>query len=165
MTMNADDRTPTLPPINGTRANSALRPTRAPALQPRAGVVDAAKGLLMRRPTRVIVALVLGVLAATPSVAQTPGDKWQLTAAPYFLGASMNGTSGIAGQEVTVDMSFGDILSNLQFGAMGLVVARNSSIAFGYRWLDINYSTGENQTAFKYDVLSQGPVLGFAFRF
>jgi len=30
-----------------------------------------------------------------------------------------------------------------------------------YRWLDIDYSTGENATRFKYDVLTQGPVLGF----
>ena len=40
-----------------------------------------------------------------------------------------------------------------------------ASLEFGYRWLDINYETGENTTLFKYDVLTQGPVMGFAFRF
>jgi len=29
----------------------------------------------------------------------------------------------------------------------------------------IDYSSGENTTLFTYDVLTQGPVLGFAFRF
>jgi hypothetical protein len=32
-------------------------------------------------------------------------------------------------------------------------------------WLDIDYTSGEGLTLFKYDVLTQGPVLGFGFRF
>jgi hypothetical protein len=242
-----------------------------------------------------LVFLVL-VTAATPASAQAPADGWRVTAAPYFMGASMNGTTAVAGQELTVDMSASDIFSNLQFGAMGLVVARKgnwgvggdaiwmalgangtapgpapitgsadvsqgafafygvrrlapaadlffggrvnylsttlridsplqvrsvdgsktwfdpivglqvhtpdtgkrwhaqvyaefggfgvgstftwqifptvgvdlskrASLEFGYRWLDIDYSTGEGTTLFKYDVLTQGPVMGFAFRF
>jgi hypothetical protein len=239
---------------------------------------------------------VLLVLIAMPSAAQAPGDTWQITVAPYVLGASMNGTTVIKGQGLDVDMSMSDIFSNLQFGAMGLVVARKGnwgvggdaiwmalgttgttpgplaisgaadmdqgafafyglrrlapyadvmfggrvntlsgnlrfsgpvgahsvdgsktwfdpivglqlktppagsrwhaqvyteiggfgagstftwqifptvgvnlakwvSLDFGYRWLDIDYSSGENDTLFKYDVLTQGPILGFAFRF
>ena len=245
----------------------------------------------------VALGLVFTVLAASPAAAQAPaGDSWRVTVAPYFLGAGMNGTTTVKGQDVTVDMSFSDILKNLQFGAMGLVVARKgqwgvggdaiwmalgangtapgpvgvtastdmsqgafafyglrrlapyadvffggrvnylsanlrinsplqvrsvdgaktwfdplvglqlrtpengkrwhaqvytefggfgvgstftwqifptvgvdvakwASLEFGYRWLDIDYSSGENTTLFKYDVLTQGPVLGFAFRF
>jgi len=235
------------------------------------------------------------VVAARPVCAQAPADGWHVTIAPYFMGAAMNGTTAVAGQELDVDMSFSDILDNLQFGAMGLIVARTgnwgvggdaiwmalgangtapgplgitgsadmnqgafafyglrrlapvadvffggrvntlqanlrfngpgqrnadgsqtwfdpivgvqlrtpengkrwhaqvysefggfgvgstvtwqvfptigvnltkrSSIEFGYRWLDIDYSTGENVTLFRYDVLTQGPVMGFAFRF
>ena len=51
------------------------------------------------------------------------------------------------------------------FPTFGVDLARWASIEFGYRWLDIDYSSGENETLFKWDVLTQGPVLGFAFRF
>jgi hypothetical protein len=242
--------------------------------------------------------LLLTLIAASPAAAQAPApDAWRVTVAPYFMGASMNGTTTVKGQEVTVDMSASDIFSNLQFGAMGIVAARKgnwgvagdaiwmalgangtapgplakvsasvdmnqgafafyglrrlgaaadvmfgarvntlqanlrvnsplavrsidgsktwvdpivgvqlhtpengkrwhaqvyteiggfgagstftwqlfptigvnlsklASLEFGYRWLDIDYESGENATLFKYDVLTQGPVLGFAFRF
>ena len=48
---------------------------------------------------------------------------------------------------------------------VGVNLSKNASIEFGYRWLDIDYSSGEGLTLFKYDVLTQGPVLGFGFRF
>jgi hypothetical protein len=236
-------------------------------------------------------------IAVSPAAAQAPaGDSWKVTIVPYFMGAGMNGTTAVAGREVKVDASFSDILKNLQFGAMGLVVARKGnwgvggdaiwmalgangtapgplgitgsadmnqgafafyglrrlgpaadvffggrvntlqaklrfngpvqqrsadgsktwfhpivgvqlhtpesgsrwhaqvyteiggfgvgstftwqifptvgvnlakwvSIEFGYRWLDIDYKTGQDLTLFKYDVLTQGPVMGFGFRF
>jgi hypothetical protein len=245
-----------------------------------------------------VTAFITGLLITvfmTPCLAQTPSDEWKVTIAPYMMGAAMNGTSAVKGQELTVDLSTSDIFSNLQFGAMGLVVARKgawgvggdaiwmalgangttpgpigitgsadlnqgafafyglrnlgpaadvffggrvntlqaklrfngpaqfntegsktwfdpivglqlrtpdtgnrfhaqvyteiggfgmgsdftwqlfptigfnltegASVEFGYRWLDINYSSGENLTLFKYDVLTQAPVIGFAFRF
>jgi hypothetical protein len=237
------------------------------------------------------------MVAAVPAAAQAPAsDKWEVTFAPYFMGAAMNGTTAVAGQEATIDVSFAEILKNLQFGAMGLVVAhkgnwgvggdaiwmalgasgtvpgpvgvtakadvnqgafafygirrlgpsadltfgarvntlqaklrvtgplavhsvdgsktwidpiigfqlrtpengrrwhaqvyteiggfgagstftwqvfptigvsftKRSSIEFGYRWLDIDYTSGEGLTLFKYDVLTQGPVMGLRFRF
>jgi len=244
-----------------------------------------------------ILAILLIVAAAVPVSAQAPSrDVWHVTVAPYFMGAAMNGTTAVAGQEVTIDVSFSELLNHLQFGLMGLAVARKGSwgfggdaiwmalggngtasgqveatssvdvnqgafafyglrrlapyadlmfgarvntlqatlgitgplgerstdgsktwvdpivgvqlrtpesskrwhaqiyteiggfgagstftwqifptlgvnlskrfsLEFGYRWLDIDYSTGENATLFKYDVLSQGPVMGFAFKF
>ncbi len=236
-------------------------------------------------------------MAASPAAGQPAApDSWKVTVVPYVLGAGMNGTTVVAGQEATIDMSFSDILNHLQFGAMGLVVARKgnwgvggdaiwmalgangagpgagrvtasadvnqgafafqgirrvgpfadvffgarvntlqatlrfdgpaavrsvddtktwvdpivglqlrtpengkrwhaqvyteiggfgvgstfswqvfptagvnladwSSLEFGYRWLDLDYTTGEGLKRFKYDVLTQGPVMGFAFRF
>jgi hypothetical protein len=249
----------------------------------------------MRKFSFASFALVL-LLAAVPASAQTPApDGWKVTVAPYIFGAGMNGTTVVAGQELDVDVSFSDILSNLQFGAMGFVVARKgdwgvggdavwmalgangttpgpigvtgsadmnqgafsfyglrrlapyadlmfggrintlqvnlrfngpnqrsvdgsktwfdpivgvqlrtpdtgkrwhaqvytefggfgvgssftwqvfptfgvniskaASIDFGYRWLDIDYSSGEALTFFKWDVLTQGPVTGFVFKF
>ena len=241
--------------------------------------------------------LLLALIAPPPAAAQSPaGDTWKVTIEPYILGASMGGTTTVRGEEITVDMSASDIFSNLQFGAMGIVVARKGdwgfggdaiwmalgangtapgplgvtgsadmsqgafafyglrrlapyadlffggrvnylsanlringplnvrsvdgsktwfdpivglqlktpdtgsrwhaqvyteiggfgagstftwqifptigvdlakwfSLEFGYRWLDIDYESGENQTLFRYDVLTQGPLLGFAFKF
>ena len=241
--------------------------------------------------------LLLALIAPPPAAAQSPaGDTWKVTIEPYILGASMGGTTAVRGEEVTVDMSASDIFSNLQFGAMGIVVARkgdwgfggdaiwmalgangttpgpvgvtgsadmsqgafafyglrrlapyadlffggrinylsanlringplnvrsvdgsktwfdpmvglqlrtpengkrwhaqvyteiggfgvgsdfawqvfptigvsvskSASLEFGYRWLDLDYASGEDATLFKYDVLTQGPVVGFAFRF
>jgi hypothetical protein len=224
--------------------------------------------------------------AWTPAAAQAPSDKWDVTVAPYFMGAAMSGTTAVRGREVDVEVSASDIFSNLQFGAMGLVVARKGnwglggdaiwmalgttvretnvdfnqgafafcglrrlgsaadvtvgmrvntlqgklgfktlgvdvsqdktwvdplvgltlrsprehrvhaqvyteiggfgvgsdftwqifptvgirlsdrvSLEVGYRWLDIDYSTGEGNERFAYDVLSQGPIGGLAFRF
>jgi len=241
--------------------------------------------------------LLLALIAPPPAAAQSPaGDTWKVTIEPYILGASMGGTTTVRGEEITVDMSASDIFSNLQFGAMGIVVARKGdwgfggdaiwmalgangttpgpvgvtgsadmsqgafafyglrrlapyadlffggrinylsanlringplnvrsvdgsktwfdpivglqlktpdtgrrwhaqvyteiggfgagstftwqvfptfgvnlakwvSLDFGYRWLDIDYSSGEDETLFKWDVLTQGPVVGFGFRF
>jgi len=249
----------------------------------------------MRKFLSFAFVLLVALVAAKPGWAQAPADGWHVTIAPYFMGAAMNGTTAVAGQELEVDMSFSDILDSLQFGAMGLVVARKgnwgvggdaiwmalgangtapgplaitgsadmnqgafafyglrrlgpaadvffggrvntlqanlrfngpgqrsadgsktwfdpivglqlrtpdtgkrwhaqvyseiggfgvgsdltwqvfptigvnltkrSSVEFGYRWLDIDYSTGENATLFQYNVLTQGPVMGFGFRF
>src|SRR5512137_75054 len=86
----------------------------------------------MRTPTFVALALLLTVITASPTAAQAPaGDAWKVTVVPYMLGASMNGTTAVKGQEVAVDMSASDIFSNLQFGAMGLVVARKGNWGFG----------------------------------
>ena len=243
----------------------------------------------------IVLACALVAFAAAGAHAQS-ADAWRVTVAPYLMGASMSGTTAVLGQELTIDASASDIFSNLQFGAMGLVVARkgnwgvggdalwmslgangtapgplgitgsadmsqgafafyglrrlgaaadlffggrvnylsanlrinaplqvrsadgsktwfdpivgvqfrtpetgkrwhaqvyteiggfgmgstftwqifptigvniseHASLELGYRWLDIDYETGEDVTLFKYDVLTQGPVMGFAFRF
>jgi hypothetical protein len=232
---------------------------------------------------------VLSVLTglATPAAAQQPAsDEWRVMVAPYLMGAAMGGATTVRGFELDVDLSASDIFSNLQFGAMGLVVARRgswgfgadmiwmalgttvretnidfnqgafafyglrevssaadvtfglrvntlqgeltfkgpgvtrnqdrtwvdpiagltlrtpsdrrlqarvyseiggfgagsdfawqvfptlslrltqkASMEFGYRWLDLDYATGEGDEQFRYDVLTQGPVAGLAFRF
>ena len=51
------------------------------------------------------------------------------------------------------------------FPSLGLGLGNTASLEFGYRWLDLDYATGEGDEQFRYDVLTQGPVLGFAFRF
>ena len=44
-------------------------------------------------------------------------------------------------------------------------VTERTSIDLGYRWLDIDYATGDGNEKFAYDVLSQGPVMGLTMRF
>ncbi|MGE5199309.1 MAG: hypothetical protein ACM3H9_06690, partial [Rhodospirillaceae bacterium] len=51
------------------------------------------------------------------------------------------------------------------FPTIGVNLSKNASLELGYRWLDLDYSTGQDLTLFKYDVLTQGPVVGFVFRF
>jgi hypothetical protein len=51
------------------------------------------------------------------------------------------------------------------FPSLGVRFTDHASLEFGYRWLDLDYSTGEGTEQFQYDVLTQGPVVGFGFRF
>jgi hypothetical protein len=232
----------------------------------------------------IVAVIVTG--SATAAAAQPSRDEWNVFVAPYLMGAAMSGATTVRGVEVDVDMSASDIFSNLQFGAMGLMVARKgdwgfgsdliwmalgttvrdtnvdfnqgafafyglrqlspaadvtfglrvntlqgeltlkgpdvtrnqdktwvdpiagitlrtkadrraqlrlytevggfgagsdftwqvfptasirlssrASLELGYRWLDVDYATGEGNTEFRYNVLTQGPVFGFGFRF
>ena len=240
----------------------------------------------MRQSVRLCVIVAVVVAASvTHGSAQTAGDEWNVLVAPYLMGAAMSGTTTVRGLDVDVDVPASDIFSNLQFGAMGIVVARRgdwgfaadliwmalgttvsdtdvdfnqgafafyglrqlspavdvtfglrvntlqgeltfkgpgvtrsqdktwvdpiagvtirtppkrvqlrlytevggfgagsdftwqvfpdlsinltqrASLEFGYRWLDLDYATGEGNDQFRYDVLTQGPVVGFGFRF
>ena len=47
------------------------------------------------------------------------------------------------------------------YGVLGVNVARNFSLGFGYRGLGTDYSDG----GFKYDVIAHGPLIGAEFRF
>lgn len=51
------------------------------------------------------------------------------------------------------------------FPSLGFRLTDRASLEFGWRWLDLDYENGEGNERFAYDVLSQGPVGGFGFRF
>jgi hypothetical protein len=51
------------------------------------------------------------------------------------------------------------------FPTVGLDLGKRVALDFGYRWLYINYQSGADVDLFKYDVWTQGPVLGFVFKF
>lgn len=78
-----------------------------------------------------IAAALVASGALTAGAQQAPGDDWDVSVAPYFMGAAMSGTTAVRGREVDVEMSASDIFSNLQFGAMGIVVARKGQWGFG----------------------------------
>ncbi len=77
-----------------------------------------------------LATVVLLTTVSTELFAQGP-DVWQITVAPYLMGAGMSGNTTLRGRDVEVDVSASNIFSNLQFGAMGLVVARKGDWGFG----------------------------------
>lgn len=61
------------------------------------------------------------VLAAVLSFAALPAGagEWKHEFAPYLWGAAMSGQAGVGALAADVDMSFGDILDDLELGFMG----------------------------------------------
>jgi opacity protein-like surface antigen len=65
-------------------------------------------------------------------------DGWAFTASAYLWGAGIEGQSGVFGlPPQDVDLSFSDILEDLDFAFMGLGEARNGPFVLG---LDVTYS-------------------------
>jgi hypothetical protein len=62
------------------------------------------------------LALALPVPAAAQTTASSDSDAWQFEITPYILGAGLNGTVGIGGVTADVDVSFSDLLENLDAG-------------------------------------------------
>jgi hypothetical protein len=100
---------------------------------------------MMRRVCLWAVVAVIAAGSWAPASAQASGDKWNVFVAPYLMGAAMSGTTAVRGVEVDVDMSASDIFSKLQFGAMGLAIARKGNWGLGgdFIWM----SLGANGTA------------------
>jgi len=109
--------------------------------------------------------------SATPAVAQPAPDRWNVLVAPYLMGAAMSGATTVRGVEVDVDMSASDVFSNLQFGAMGIVVARKGAWGFGSDliWMALGTTVRDtnvdfNQGAFAFYGLRQlGPAADVTF--
>jgi hypothetical protein len=99
--------------------------------------------------------------ARTPAAAQAPSNEWDVTVAPYFMGAAMSGTTVVRGREVEVDMSASDIFSNLQFGAMGFVVARKGNWGFGADAIWMALGTTVNNTNVDFN---QGAFAAYGLR-
>jgi opacity protein-like surface antigen len=79
--------------------------------------------------SEVLVAGVLTLVAFTSAPAQTTaglsGDRWQYEFTPYLWASAMKGDSQIGAlPKVRMDMSFSDIVDDLDFGLMGAFEAR-----------------------------------------
>ena len=75
---------------------------------------------------------------AADIAAPEPSDGWTFTGAAYLWGAGISGESGVFGlPPQDVDLSFSDILEDLDFAFMGLGEARNGRFVMG---LDVTYS-------------------------
>ena len=70
--------------------------------------------------------------AALAGAAQAaPAEDWRFEVTPYLFGASLTGTTGTSDVRATVDMSFDDILDNLDSGFMAMFEARRGRWGFG----------------------------------
>jgi hypothetical protein len=83
----------------------------------------------MRTLLKICVIVAGFATVAAPASAQS--DSWQVTVSPYLMGASMSGNTAVRGRDVRIDMSASDIFSNLEFGAMGALVARKGNWGVG----------------------------------
>jgi hypothetical protein len=86
---------------------------------------------MVRRSLLLAIGALLASGAWTRLAAQASSDEWEFVVAPYFMGASMSGATTVRGREVDIDASASDILSNLELGAMGFLVARKGNWGFG----------------------------------
>jgi len=104
-------------------------------------------------------ALVLGTaivaaLGATPTVAQaqaaaSSGGGWTFEFTPYLWGAGMSGEVGAGAlPTMNVDMSFSDILDNLDAGLMGAFEARNGrwGLLFDAIYMKLAHSATASRT-------------------
>ena len=86
-----------------------------------------------------IIVTVLFVLLCAPAYCQDEPsncDEWEFIVTPYLLAAGMEGDATVKGIEASVDLSFGDIWDNLDFGAMVNFEARKGKWGF---FLDPTY--------------------------
>jgi hypothetical protein len=114
---------------------------------------------------RVVIPAVMAMLLVSipPAFAQDPPADWQVTVAPYMMGASMNGTTTVHGFAMETDASASDILSNLQFGAMGYVVARKGNWGVGGDAIWMSLGTTTNRPSGAADV-NQGAFAFYGLR-
>jgi hypothetical protein len=81
---------------------------------------------------RALAAGILSLSLAASSDAQTaPSPAWKHNLTLYFVGAGMTGEVGARGVTTELDLSFGDILENLQFGFMGAYRVQREAWSLG----------------------------------
>ena len=85
----------------------------------------------MKCPWASVTIAFLLALSIAPVNAQSTSDKWQVTVVPYLMAAGLNGTVGARGFDTNINASVSDVLSHLEFGAMGIVAARKGAWVIG----------------------------------
>jgi hypothetical protein len=92
------------------------------------------------------------LLLPPPAARAGEADKWTLDVSLYGLAARMSGNVGIGPVNADLNVGFDKILDNLEFGAMGKV-----RVGYGPWALTTD--------VIQYDMLIQGPQIGFTFHF
>ena len=103
-----------------------------------------------------ILSAAVSLLPAQPqSVSGASSDEWKYTLSPYLMLPWMDGKTAVRGREVNVNVAPSEILSNLQFGAMGAFEARKAKWAFGVDAMYMALGTTIDQPSADID-LNQG---------
>jgi hypothetical protein len=93
------------------------------------------KRILVGTGTRISLLCMMAVVISAPAVYGQTGastsDEWKFKVAPYLVLPWMDGKAAVRGKQVDVNVSAGDIFSNLQIGAMGYFEARKGAWGFG----------------------------------
>lgn len=77
------------------------------------------------RSCLVMLAVAVVILVAPQVTAQGSSSEWEYAIAPYLWAAGMDGTMTIGDNEADIDVSFSDIIDNLDFALMGHFYMRN----------------------------------------
>ncbi len=81
------------------------------------------------------------------------GDDWEFMFSPYGWAAGLDGTVGVGSVTADVDLSFSDIVDDLEIGAMGQFEARKGRWAFLFDGLWLKLESGAD---------TRGPLYGGA---
>jgi hypothetical protein len=83
--------------------------------------------------------------ASTKAATVDPDDEgWHVDVAPYLWFPGINGTVGASGHQSSVHVSAGDVLSNFDFGIMGLTEVRYNRIIVpvDFMWVKLSDNKG-----------------------
>jgi hypothetical protein len=78
--------------------------------------------------------------AQTSTLPPAPTEGWRFQVAPYLWGSGFKGTVAIGDRGADVDASFSDILSQLNFGFMGILEATRDRFVTATDLVYINLS-------------------------
>ena len=112
----------------------------------------------------IVTLIFLTSLSSPPVYAQeqpTSTNGWQFSVTPYFWAAGMDGDATIKGIESSVDLSFGDILEDLDFGAMAHIEARHGKWGFFLDPAYIKLKTDGDVGPFNADVETEMMLVEF----
>jgi opacity protein-like surface antigen len=84
----------------------------------------------MRPASYLIVCSAIATAAAQAAPAE-PGETWTYEATPYLHAAGLHGTIGAGRFTAPVDVSSSDVLSHLDIGFQGVLVARKGQLSLG----------------------------------
>jgi len=104
------------------------------------------RAVQFKKGTRWLVGLffLITVFAAQPALAdQYVSDDWHIMVAPYVWGIAMDGDVTVDGREAEVDLSFSDILKDLNIALMLDIEARKNRFGF---FINPLYSQTENDS-------------------
>jgi opacity protein-like surface antigen len=90
------------------------------------------KNAVKRMRSVALTAVVLAALAVPAQADQPATDEWQFEITPYLFGSALSGTTGVGSVTADVDMSFGDLLNNLDSGFMAMAEARKGPWGFAF---------------------------------